>query len=666
MPRLPARLYGCLLTPYWAAALFGWSHDLPQAIILDNTAGSDLEVVGSWVSAQDVVGGLSEQAEARTERERLSNQHYGIEYLHDRSQGKGKKSVTFRPQLPSAGTYEIALWWTSGPDRASRVPISVGSVTGEVRAFINQRIDGGQWNPVATVRIAKREQAWVTIATEGTEDGRVIADAVRFVRRGDPVSWPCIESRPERVLSVGQGVQLLVDDYLVSEFKGVDRVLGNPVKVKGPRPLLEAEYPWEDAGSFGILGTVIFDDDEQIFKMWYWPRRYYHAYAVSRDGINWTRPQLGLREWQGSTENNLFESSQQTKGFGRHFLVYKDENESDPAHRYKGVGDAMNYSQCRLLYSADGLRWRYYNEGKPVTYRAADFTNHLLWSPLHQAYLLHTRSDYGATGGDEEIRGLRTMINPDPKGDPEGWRTLKSWLLNQPGDLPSRRQLYFLVDQIHAGVHLGLMLVYEHMFDLGEGQSPDYFRRHEGDVLNLYLATSRDGVDWDTHWIYDGKPLIERGHSGSFDKDGVVPMSLVTHGDAHFIYYGGWNERHEITSRHGNQRAIGLARISRDRLAGWGARGAGTLTTKPFVFEGSRLLVNIAAPEGEVRVEIQDEAGRSLPGFGLEDAQPLSRVDGPRIQPRWVGQGDVASHQGRSIRLRFHLNNAHIYTFQVE
>ena len=43
----------------------------PGTVILDNTDGAGLEVVGSWVSAQDVKGFLSDNAELRDENVRF-------------------------------------------------------------------------------------------------------------------------------------------------------------------------------------------------------------------------------------------------------------------------------------------------------------------------------------------------------------------------------------------------------------------------------------------------------------------------------------------------------------------------------------------------------------------------------------------------------------------
>ena len=58
------------------------------------------------------------------------------------------------------------------------------------------------------------------------------------------------------------------------------------------------------------MGTVMYDDDERLFKMGYecanYPWSFNHiAYATSADGIHWERPNLGIVDFRGSTENNL-------------------------------------------------------------------------------------------------------------------------------------------------------------------------------------------------------------------------------------------------------------------------------------------------------------------------------------------------------------------------
>ena len=86
--------------------------------------------------------------------------------------------------------------------------------------------------------------------------------------------------------------------------------------------------------------------------------------------------------------------------------------------------------------------------------------------------------------------------------------------------------------------------------------------------------------------------------------------------------------------------------------------------TKPFVLEGKDLEINAAAPSGEMRIEILDAAGKPIPGFTLAEAEPLDGKDGVRLRPRWSSRSP-GSLEGRTVRLRFTLENARLYACRV-
>lgn len=91
----------------------------------------------------------------------------------------------------------------------------------------------------------------------------------------------------------------------------------------------------------------------------------------------------------------------------------------------------------------------------------------------------------------------------------------------------------------------------------------------------------------------------------------------------------------------------------------------GVSLTKPFKLEGKTLQVNVDAQAGDIRVEILDEDGKSIPGFSGTYAATYQRVDDLRLAPRWKGDPDLASLAGKSVRLLFHLKNAKLYSFQT-
>ncbi len=78
-------------------------------------------------------------------------------------------------------------------------------------------------------------------------------------------------------------------------------------------------------------------------------RRY--AYATSKDGVEWEKPDLGLVEYNGNKHNNLVDVDG-----GNAWSVAYDPDDEDPKKRFKmiSMGDAM---RLRVHYSADGFTW---------------------------------------------------------------------------------------------------------------------------------------------------------------------------------------------------------------------------------------------------------------------------------------------------------------------
>src|SRR5262245_23376425 len=108
-----------------------------------------------------------------------------------------------------------------------------------------------------------------------------------------------------------------------------------------------------------------------------------------------------------------------------------------------------------------------------------------------------------------------------------------------------------------------------------------------------------------------------------------------------------------------------LARLRRDGFASMDAGAApGTLTTRPFRWDGAALFVNAdVAAGGELRVEVLDERGGGDSPLALERCVPV-REDGTRLRVRWLGEeGALARLAGRPVRLRFRLTRGRLYAF---
>jgi hypothetical protein len=112
--------------------------------------------------------------------------YVGLGYLHDMKAGKGAKSVTFTPQLPEAGWYEVRLAHCSNVRRSTRTPVTIRHADGEVTLRINQQEQpehGKLFRTLGVFRFEAGKKGWVRVSNEGTEEGKVvIADAVQFLR----------------------------------------------------------------------------------------------------------------------------------------------------------------------------------------------------------------------------------------------------------------------------------------------------------------------------------------------------------------------------------------------------------------------------------------------------------------------------------------------------
>ena len=384
------------------------------------------------------------------------------------------------------------------------------------------------------------------------------------------------------------------------------------------------------------------------------------AYAESTDGLHWTKPELGIRTFGGSKKNSL------VNPMGMSCLP--DPHETDPQHKYKAASSHWQKMMALLAHSADGLRWTAYNNGEPVTHRAADTINQILWDPEANVYRLYTRTDYQSRlKAKIEVRGTRDMVNPDVKADPTAWKTVREWVLDREPEDYKRRQIYSLNGWIHETIHFGLVWTLDFPDAESEGP-PDLNRRHERDVMNAYLVTTRGDRPWNLDWIYAAKPLIPRGPDGSFDKDWVQPaINVVTFDDKHWIYYAGNRERHGVVVPDGRRRgAIGLATLPLDRFVCLEAKDQpGVVETRPFKLEGNRLEVNVDAHEGDILVEVLDQAGKPVKGYTRTEAKTHGRVDELRLPVTWNGSEKLDALVGSIVRLKFHLRHAKLYAFRI-
>ena len=90
----------------------------------------------------------------------------------------------------------------------------------------------------------------------------------------------------------------------------------------------------------------------------------------------------------------------------------------------------------------------------------------------------------------------------------------------------------------------------------------------------------------------------------------------------------------------------------------------GEFTTQPLRFKGSRLRINYSTSvTGSVRVEVLNHFSRPVLGFNLKDSSEIYGDELDRIV-RWGENEDLGPLEGQTVRLRFVLRDANLYSFQ--
>lgn len=176
-------------------------------------------------------------------------------------------------------------------------------------------------------------------------------------------------SGSEEAISIISYRQLFIDDHLIAKTDNVARRL-HPVKKYSGNPIVQPDRSWEGRTTVP-QGSVIFDEEEGIYKMWYatdiQSKGKRLAYAVSEDGVNWEKPELGIVMKEG-LRTNLLIPAQFFSYMYQPYFVIKDVNEAILERRY-------NWPSCRfsetlrkcdthasrrgtgIAFSPDGLHW---------------------------------------------------------------------------------------------------------------------------------------------------------------------------------------------------------------------------------------------------------------------------------------------------------------------
>lgn len=466
-------------------------------------------------------------------------------------------------------------------------------------------------------------------------------------------------------IEIGDRRELFVDYFLIEKIGGIRLRLHSPT----PREIvLVHDEPWEGSGCG--YHTIFRDGD--IIRMYYMAADYtnadgtkiasrpiYACYAESRDGLNWTKPDLGIIEFNGSKKNNIV----WTGPGADNFTVFKDSNPARlPGEEYKAV--AIGPEGLWAFTSSDGVHWKNLAEKPIITKGGFDTQNIAFWDPLRRHYWAYIRDFHNG------LRDIRVTTSQD-------FREWTEPVMLKFIDSPEEQLYTNQVTPYHRAPHLFIGFPVRYVerpwspsFDFLP--DPEHRRnrmkfepRFGTAITDSLFMTSRDGLTfhrWGEAFI---RPGIQRKHNWLYG-DCFQDWGLIeTAGDdpsapgelSLYVTENDWKTA--VHLRRYTLRIDGFVSLE-------APLEAGEVLTKPLVFNGKILTLNFSSSAaGNIYIELLDQDGKILPGFSLADCDEIFG-DSPERVVTWKGGSDISQFAGRPIRLRIVMRDADLYSLRFK
>lgn len=459
---------------------------------------------------------------------------------------------------------------------------------------------------------------------------------------------------------------LFLDPALLSDQTGTCVAVCPPTQ---QQVVIERDRPWERA-MLTLFLTVL--DDAGVLKMWYSCEdakgRVSLAYAESRDGVNWEKPNLGVVDYDGSTDNNLVGVP------GHEGSVFIDP--AGPAEaRYVCVTNMQRQGVFRFT-SPDGLRWQ--RDEQPLLPFRCDTQNVTFRDPAREQYVLYLRGWDTAPGWNDRLRRVVRLTLP-ALDRPSGIVPLGK------GNNPTRDDdMPRIVDEVptvftadeHDPHETDVYNMSAMPYPLDPRwilAFPAMFRQAPGGCsvndgrLAVHLAGSRDGITWHR---YDRNPYVRPGRLGSGGSHMLfMGTGMVRRGDELWQYGTGFQTTHGQPKY---RREIGDGVIYRyvQRIDGFASLdfedGGGGATTQLVPVDGPTLRLNVdTSALGRLQVQLQDENDTPIPGFGFDDCDPIT-TNATQAKATWAGRAGLGTLLGRSVRLGFRGRRAKLFAFYFD
>ncbi|NMA41982.1 MAG: hypothetical protein GX946_01220 [Oligosphaeraceae bacterium] len=500
---------------------------------------------------------------------------------------------------------------------------------------------------------------------------------------------------------------LLFDDKYIAGKRGFTlRVC--PPETTGAGTLL-ADRPWERGGLCGDSCLTVLED-EGIYKMWYCihspepgegcrreltkderasldlldvpqkfiadilcPTRYYLCYAVSRDGLTWEKPFLGIYEVDGNRNNNIVLG-------GRIGATVFIDPTADAGARYKMIhGGSLRLPHwmkaenrfIRMAYtgiygatSPDGIHWNC--TPKPIIPWYTDTTNVCYWDDEIKKYVAYVRTDKDMIYENGKTvmlgTGHRTyrIVSRTESQDFENFPAPVNVLEPRPDEVED----YFKGESCKRGLDFYNSAAIKYPYAPETYfLFPSYFN-HESDNVEIHIATSRDGNNYTRH----DEALIGLRNFGELQaRQLYMGVGMIEDGNRIHMYLMACNTGHDEEDLKGKgEKCVSRVSFLKDGFIGQQAQDKGEMITVPLrVPQGKRgVKINAyAGQDGWVSGKVLDTENREIPGMICHQPE-YSGNHSLQVRVSCPGEREMPALHQNEVRLQISAGKATVFSFE--
>ena len=519
------------------------------------------------------------------------------------------------------------------------------------------------------------------------------------------------------VLIINNVPQYFFDNGVIEQVQDLTKTIHSPAKEPGP--IIKKDRPWERVAYFTVNGSSVLRDPESgEFKCWYenWhvdtkevARLGYlpccfssTCYAVSKDGVNWEKPDMDYYKADGQKTNVVVGNEDYIKLEST--FVFYDSLETDPNKRYKMMVDhyiterslqevannilstrdsrdgLTDMVQVEMLCSPDGIHWTPAEDTPRFGKHGNGLGDCYTITPDEDCgiYRLYTRAAGMESVHYDPRRPKTNSFFPPHFPNNEARMNKRRVFLSQSSDLvhwsrpeciltPNAQEdnldtSYYGMVQFKIGeIQVGLLNVLSQV----------------SNTINVHLVYSRDGLRW--HHMDRRQPWLATS-SGQWDEFMVsISTAPIPVDDELFVFHGGANNHHDwwITglkegldtpeaepSLENVNYGLGLAKMRLDGFVSVDAHKIreGVMVTRVLRTNSKKLELNVACNKGGyVDIEVTDVDENVLKGFSRADCDTFTG-NSVKTTITWKGKSEIPHND--CLRLRFFMRNAALYSFR--